>query len=133
MGRALGRLREQRNRDERGIRAAVPADRWQMASLQWRWQVSNGGGLSPRWRADGRELFFLTPQGEMKAVSVDGARSFTGGAPHTLFHVEGVRGGLPGSTTYEVTRNGERFLVNFTRPNPPDSSISVILNWAASR
>ncbi len=98
-----------------------------------KWQVSNGGGLSPRWRADGRELFYLTPQGEMRVVSVDGARSFAAGPPRTLFHVEAVRTGLPGNTSYEVTRTGERFLVNFTRRTPPDSAISVILNWAASQ
>jgi len=98
-----------------------------------KWQVSSGGALSPRWREDGRELFYLTPQGEMKVVSVDGARSFSAGPAHTLFHLEGVHSGLPGNTAYEVTRNGERFLVNFTRRTPPDSSISVILNWAASQ
>jgi Tol biopolymer transport system component len=98
-----------------------------------KWQVSNGGGLSPRWQADGRELFYLTPQDEMKVVSVDGARSFATGPPHTLFRLDGIRGGGPGATSYEVTRDGRRFLVNLTKGVAPASSVSAILNWAAAQ
>jgi Tol biopolymer transport system component len=98
-----------------------------------KWQVSTGGGHSPRWRADGRELFYLTPRGEMRVVSVAEAPSFAAGPPHTLFRLDGFRPGGPGSTSYEVTRDGRRFLVNLTKGTPPASSISVILNWAASR
>src|SRR5712692_3112352 len=36
-----------------------------------KWQVSNQGGLLPRWRHDGRELFYLTPDGTLMAVTVN--------------------------------------------------------------
>jgi serine/threonine protein kinase/Tol biopolymer transport system component len=97
-----------------------------------KWQASTGGGLSPRWRADGRELFYVTPQGDMKVVSVSEGPAFAAGPPRTLFHLDGIRPGLPGTTSYEVSRDGRRFLVNLTKSDPPAPTISVILNWAAS-
>ena len=99
-----------------------------------KWQVSTGGGHSPRWRGDGRELFYLTPRGEMRVVTIAAAQPFVAGPPRTLFHVEGIRAGTPGSTSYEVTRDGQRFLLNLLKGAPPSPSLSVILNWpAASR
>jgi serine/threonine protein kinase/Tol biopolymer transport system component len=99
-----------------------------------KWQVSVGGGHSPRWRGDGRELFYLTPQGDMKVVAVTAATNgqpFTAGEAQTLFHVAGIRSGAPGNTAYEVTGDGQRFLLNLLKGSPPPPSISVILNWAA--
>jgi eukaryotic-like serine/threonine-protein kinase len=98
-----------------------------------KWQASHGGGLSPRWRADGRELFYLTPQGEMRVRLIEEGRSFAAGPPQTLFQLNGIRAGLPGVTSYEVTRDGRRFLMNLSKSAPPVSSISVILNWPASQ
>jgi Tol biopolymer transport system component len=98
-----------------------------------KWQVSTGGGNSPRWRADGRELFYLTPRGEMRVVSVADSRSFAAGPPQALFRLDGLRPAGPGNTTYEVTHDGRRFLVNLSKGAPSASSISVILNWAALR
>jgi eukaryotic-like serine/threonine-protein kinase len=98
-----------------------------------KWQASNGGGLSPRWRADGRELFYHTPQGEMRVVSVGEGPAFAAGPPRTLFRLDGIRLGLPGTTSYEVSRDGRRFLVSLARSDPPAPTISVMLNWAASQ
>jgi eukaryotic-like serine/threonine-protein kinase len=98
-----------------------------------KWQVSTGGGRSPRWRADGRELFYLTPGGEMRVVSIAEGRSFAAGPPHALFRLDGISPGGPGNTSYEVTRDGRRFLVNLSKRAPPASSVSVILNWAAAQ
>jgi Tol biopolymer transport system component len=51
-----------------------------------RWQISTEGGDAPKWRADGRELYYLAPNGDLMAVDVDGTGDvFTSGAPHTLF------------------------------------------------
>ena len=100
-----------------------------------KWQISAGGGHSARWRGDGGELFYLTPQGDIRVVPVgaltDG-RPFVAGPARTLFHTAGIRSGTPGNTAYEVTRDGQRFLFNQLKGSPPSPSISVILNWAAS-
>jgi len=47
--------------------------------------VSRGGGTAPRWRSDGRELFYLAPDGKMMAVDVTAAREFQAGTPTPLF------------------------------------------------
>jgi Tol biopolymer transport system component len=97
-----------------------------------KWQVSSGGGHSPRWRADGRELFYLSSSGDMEVVSITAGPSFVASAPRTLFTMAGIAPGSPGNTSYEVTRDGQRFLIKLTKGAPPASPISVILNWANS-
>ena len=48
-------------------------------------QISTNGGLLPRWRADGKEMFFLAPDGTMVAVAVDTAPQFQAGPARALF------------------------------------------------
>jgi Tol biopolymer transport system component len=78
-----------------------------------KWQVSRGGGTEPRWRNDGKELFYLGPTGTLMSVPVDATGTFSSGAPTPLFQ---VRGRAPISSTdlftYDVTKDGQRFLVN---------------------
>src|SRR5205814_4416259 len=50
-----------------------------------KWQVSAGGGVQPRWRRDGRELYFLAPDGKMMAVDVRVGVGFEAGTPRALF------------------------------------------------
>ena len=72
-----------------------------------RWQVSTGGGIMPMWRADGRELYFLGPAGEMMASSivVNGA-TLAPGAPVKLFNTRIVGGGTDDvqGRQYDVAR-----------------------------
>jgi eukaryotic-like serine/threonine-protein kinase len=78
-----------------------------------KWQVSRGGGGEPRWRGDGKEIFYLSPAGTLMAVATDTAETFSSGTPIPLFQ---VRGRAPISSTdlftYDVTKDGQRFLVN---------------------
>jgi Tol biopolymer transport system component len=88
-------------------------------SAAGKWQVSRGGGTEPRWRGDGREIFYLGPTGMLMAVPVDAGGTFSSGEPTTLFQ---VRGRAPISSTdlftYDVTKDGQRFLVNeYVRPD----------------
>jgi eukaryotic-like serine/threonine-protein kinase len=80
---------------------------------QGKWQVSRGGGTQPRWRGDGREIYYIDPKGVLTAVSVSGEGTFSVGAPQPLFP---IRGRVPISSTdlfnYDVTKDGKRFLVN---------------------
>ncbi|HEX4005385.1 MAG TPA: protein kinase [Acidobacteriaceae bacterium] len=83
-----------------------------------KWQVSRGGGSEPRWRGDGKEMFYLSPTGMLMAVALDLGATFSSGPPAPLFQ---VRGRAPISSTdlftYDVTRDGQRFLVNeYLRP-----------------
>ena len=85
--------------------------------------VSRDGGWAPRWRRDGKELFFLSLDGTLMAAGIDTTRGFAPALPEHLFPTE-LR---PGSFhPYAVTRDGQRFLI--PREIPP-APITVVLNW----
>ena len=83
-----------------------------------RWPVSIDGGGTPRWRRDGRELFFLVGA-RMMAVSVkQSATGLTIGAPAMLFEDPSLAWSGADGHSYDVSADGQRFLVN--RPDPRD-------------
>jgi hypothetical protein len=97
-----------------------------------KWQISRGGGTEPRWRGDGGEIFYIGPNGMLTAVSVNAASAFVSGTPTPLFQ---IRGRAPISSTdvftYDVARDGKRFLVNrYLKPEhvPP---LTILLQAAS--
>ena len=90
-----------------------------------KWQISTAGGFRPRWRRDGKELFYLTAEGNIMAVEVKAGSGFEVGKPTPLFHVESARND---SGQYEVSADGQRFLVNSGNQTQP---VMVVVNWAA--
>ncbi len=77
-----------------------------------KWQVSTGGGIQPRWRADGKELYFIAPDGKLMAASITAAgATFSTGTPVPLFPVGLVPGLGANNQQYAVSRDG-RFLIN---------------------
>lgn len=102
-----------------------------------KWVVSTRGGSSPRWRADGRELFYVALDGMLTAVEVlpsDG-ETFELGRSRELFAVP-LANDAP-VFDYEVAANGERFLVSqpvddaAVDDEQPVRSLRVVLNWTA--
>jgi serine/threonine protein kinase/Tol biopolymer transport system component len=93
------------------------------------WPVSTAGGTDPRWRADGKELFFIGLDGKLMAAPVGMSGStFEAGAPAALFQTRMAVGGAANlKQQYAVSRDG-RFLVNvpFETSTAP---ITLILNW----
>ena len=85
--------------------------------------MSRGGGTAPRWRRDGRELFYLAPDGKMMAVEVIPQQEFQVGTPTPLFQTP------PGAIVGDVTADGRRFLL--VTPVGPSASVpfTVVLNW----
>jgi Tol biopolymer transport system component len=95
-----------------------------------KWQVSNGGGASPRWRRDGRELFYLSADGKLMAVEVDGSSDrFEAGVPGPLF--ETLVGAISGDSPYDVAADGRRFLVKVLVEEKAPAPVTVVLNWTA--
>jgi serine/threonine protein kinase/Tol biopolymer transport system component len=92
-----------------------------------KWQISINGGGSPRWRRDGKELFFLSPDLKMMAVDISAGQGISAGIPHALFQtaVNSATG-----TYYDVSADGQRFLV-YSPPLGADAPITVVLNWWA--
>jgi Tol biopolymer transport system component len=97
-----------------------------------RWQVSPSGGTEPQWRADGKELYYVSGGKLMAAaVKTDGA-GFEAGVPRVLFEARFVP--LQSRRNRYVAARDGRFLVNTlpeqTQPERP--SISVLVNWQAA-
>jgi len=89
-------------------------------------QVSTGGGTQPRWRPDGRELFYLAPHGKIMAVSMRGSATLETDAPRPLFNTPLDSGAL--RQTYAVSPDGQRFLLQ-TPSASSSSTLTVVLNW----
>ena len=95
-----------------------------------RWQVSIRGGAQPRWRHDGKELFYLAPDGRLMAadVTVVGTHLKTG-PPHALFNTGITASFVDRRNQYVATRDGQRFLVNISAEDENSAPITVVLNW----
>jgi hypothetical protein len=94
-----------------------------------RWQVSAEGGIQPKWRRDGRELFYLALDGTLMAVPLKLGDLPEIGKPHPLFqtHIEATTGFV--WHQYDVVPDGQRFLVN--APQASSGSFTVVVNWPA--
>ena len=93
-----------------------------------KWQVSDGGGASPRWRRDGRELFYLSADGKLMAVEVNGSSdTFKSEAPVPLFETR--VGSISGDSPYDVAADGRRFLVKVLVEETAPAPVTVVLNW----
>ena len=97
-----------------------------------KWQVSSAGGEEPRWRLNGKELFYLSPHGKMMAVEVKTGASFEVGSSVALFQTHRRQ---PISAqdvfSYDVSADGQRFLI-ITKVDAANAApLAVLLNWAS--
>jgi len=92
-----------------------------------RWQVSNGGGTSPRWRGDGRELFYIAADGKLMAVPVTPGDAPKFGTAVALFQTQQTEGG----GAYTPSADGQRFLINAPPGLAETDPITVLVNWRA--
>jgi eukaryotic-like serine/threonine-protein kinase len=96
-----------------------------------KWQVSNEGGDQPRWKEDGKELFYLASNGKIMAVPVTEA-TFNSGAPVALFQAsQRALVATSEQVEYDVSQDGQRFLINTSVRNGEIQPMSVVLNWDA--
>jgi hypothetical protein len=86
-----------------------------------KWQISIHGGTRPRWRADGRELFFMSA-GHMMAVDLARESELKSSGPRTLFV-------MPEADDFAVGH--DRFLVQMPLGDPRNRQLHLVLNWAS--
>jgi Tol biopolymer transport system component len=112
-----------------------PAAKADAKPVAGKWTVSTVGGTQPRWRGDGKELFYVAPDGKLMAVEIKAnVTAFDRGAPQALFDLGSVI--LPSNTAttgYVPAPDGKRFLI-VTAPGaavdaPP---LTVVVNWLGS-
>jgi len=95
-------------------------------------RVSASGGGQPRWRGDGKELFYLSLEGALMAVSVrDRSAGLEVGMPTTLVPAPELRAIVSGPdyTDYAVTSDGQRVLVKRSVEEDSRQRIHVLLDW----
>jgi Tol biopolymer transport system component len=98
-----------------------------------KWQISTTGGELPRWRRDGKELFYRYGSTffavDVKTGKTDGT-SFEVGIPRPLFDTAAVsNSGVTRGTPYVVTRDGQRFLVLASVQSEASAPLEVVVNW----
>jgi len=95
-------------------------------------QVSVGGGRQPRWRRDGREIFYVSPDRKIVSVEVRPGPPFDVGQPRALFQTR-ILPQVEARNHYDVTGDGQHFVVNSRRGEDASLPITVLLGWAPVR
>jgi eukaryotic-like serine/threonine-protein kinase len=95
-----------------------------------KWQISTAGGRAPLWTRGGREIVYQAPGDEIMAVEVKSTPTFQAGVPKALFKAN-LR--QPPGAQFDVTPDGERFLVNLRPGDQMADPVTLVQNWAADR
>jgi Tol biopolymer transport system component len=105
-----------------------------------RWQVTTNGGMEPRWRRDGRELYYLALDGKLMAVPVRADTAFQADPAVPLFQTPlSLPALIPFAIRYDVASDGQRFLIQVpaVAPSSPaalnnPTPLVAIVNWTAA-
>jgi len=92
-----------------------------------KWPISTEGGTEPRWSADGRELFYRL-EDKMMVVEVQSEPAFTSGRPQLVFEVPYLPDPF-GTSNYDISPDGQRFLMLIEDTAQAQGQINVVLNW----
>ena len=127
-GCRVGRIRLQRLRHVGGVRGAPARTRREETHLHRR---RHRAAMAARWQGS---CFYVAPDtGSMMAVAITTNPIFTAGAPVQLFATPGEPASRRQSreVAYDVSPDGQSFVINTPLEQPPASGITVVLNWAA--
>lgn len=97
-----------------------------------KWRISTQGGAQPRWRSDGKEMYYRLRDGKVMATSVTFSGKIQVGLPQMLFQASPDPFYPDLGNSYDGTRNGQRFVINTLIDNDRVSPITVIVNWPAA-
>jgi hypothetical protein len=93
-------------------------------------RVSVTGGGQPKWRRDGRELFFTTPANRLMTVAVRASgERLDASLPTELFEIRGLQGS--GYDDYAPSADGQRFLVKVPIEQEHKPMLQVVTNWTS--
>jgi Tol biopolymer transport system component len=93
---------------------------------QARVQISSAGGVDPRWSRDDREILYRAFDGQIMSVEIESNGVLRAGTPRPLFR-------LPeGASSWDVSSDGERFLVNVPVIKSSSVPLSVVVNWSTA-
>ena len=94
-------------------------------------RVSTSGGRWPRWASDGRELFYISPENQLMTVAITGTPDRLDiGVPRPLFAIRPRPAVRLDAYPYDVSPDGQRFVVNSLMEDTTATAITLTLNWA---
>jgi eukaryotic-like serine/threonine-protein kinase len=94
-----------------------------------KWQVSNTGGVSPRWRHDGKELFYIANDGKIMTVAIQSSSQGPQiSTPTALFptHLRQAVG-----FQFDVSADGQKFFLNSATGGEDKTMITLVTNWTS--
>ena len=94
-----------------------------------RWRISSLGANTPLWRRDGRELYFLTPQGQLMAVDVQPGATFRASAPRELFQSD-FSVSARQYRAYAPSPDGQQFAIDVQKERRT-TLLTLVTNWTA--
>ncbi len=122
-GRWIAYTSDESGRDEIYVREFTFGSAQGSMDAAAKWLVSGGGGTDPRWRGDGKELFYVASNGKVMSVEISAKPVFHAGGPKPRFQLPlGFIGG-------DVTADGTRFLIGVPVSQSPSVPFTVVLNW----
>jgi eukaryotic-like serine/threonine-protein kinase len=129
-GHWVAYVSDESGRDEIYVRTFSPDTRGGASNSGGKWLISTGGGIDPRWRRDGKELYYVAADGKLMAVDATTSTGFQAGTPKALFQVP-VSGVGAVSQSWDLAPDGKRFLFPVPTSGQDTAPFTVVLNWQA--
>jgi hypothetical protein len=96
-----------------------------------KWQISTDGGIQPRWRGDGTELYYISPSRRKNmAVPINATGGFEIGSAAPLFDAT-FSTFAAGNFEYDAAADGQRFIVTELVTEARNTPLTVVVNWTA--
>jgi eukaryotic-like serine/threonine-protein kinase len=127
-GRFVAYSSDESGRDEIYVHAFAP-DSVTSSDDGGKWLISNDGGVEPRWRGDGRELYYITPDGSLMSVAVTTRPALQVGVAKVLFRTP-THSVAFDPTEWDLSPDGRRFTFA-VRPAQSKVPFTIVLNWQA--
>jgi Tol biopolymer transport system component len=125
-GRWIAYISDESGSDEIYVREFSSGAAQGSCDAAGKWLISKGGGTDPRWRGDGRELFYVASGGKLMSVEISAKPVFQAGVPRPLFQLP------PGFIGGDVTADGRRFLIGVPMAQSASVPFTVMLNWQSA-
>ena len=121
---------DESGRNEIYVRTFSPDSTKGSSDAGGKWLISTGGGIDPRWRRDGKELYYVAADGRLIAVGVATGPGFQASAPKGLFQLPALSTNLT-FQSWDVAPDGKRFLFPVPTSEQDTTPFTVVLNWQA--
>jgi Tol biopolymer transport system component len=121
---------DESGREEIYVRPFSPDPKQNAASAGGKWLISSNGGIQPRWRGDGKELYYISSDRKLMAVEIRTSPVFQAGVPKVFFQTL-----LTSNTFYfrwDATADAKRFLLETPSAQSAQAPFTVVLNWQAA-